>query len=174
MAKPSLWEKIVVLSFIATFMVGILWAEEPIELKSSHFGETREESHWLTIEIDEEEEVSEEEPVEKEKRESSPLQLKRKSSYPKLPLLKSLPLSGMKANKKIISRLLKDLKSKNPALRCWAARSLGELDIQKERGKAIRALKKAFRKEKHPLVKEAIKEVLLKLEGELPETKAFL
>ncbi len=166
-------KKIVTLFFIIAFMVGTLWAEESIELEINCPEETKD-SPTSVIEIIEEGEISEEEPVEKEKRESSPLQLKKKSSYPKLPLLEPLPLSGMKANKKIISRLLKDLKSKNPALRCWAARSLGELDIQKERGKAIRALRKAFRKEKHPQVKEAIKEVLLKLEGELPETKAFL
>ena len=133
--------KIVTLFFITAFMVGVLWAEEPVE---------------------------------KEKRESSPLQLKKKSSYPKLPLLKPLPLSGMKANKKIVSRLLKNLKSKNPALRCWAARCLGKLDIRKERGKIIRALRRAFRKEKHPQVKEAIMEVLLKLEGEITNRKATL
>ncbi|MCK4649514.1 hypothetical protein KAT51_08325 [bacterium] len=117
-------KKLVALFFLTAFMVGVLWAEEPV--------------------------------------------------YPKLPLLKPLPLSGMKANKKIIFRLLKDLKSKNPTLRCWAAKSLRELDIQKERGKTIRALRKAFRKEKHPQVKEAMKEVLLKLEGEMPKNKAIL
>ena len=117
-------KKLAALFFLPAFMVGVLWAEEPV--------------------------------------------------YPKLPLLKPLPLSGMKADKKIVFRLLKNLKSKNPTLRCWAARCLGELDIQKERGKAIKALKKAFKQERHPQVKEAIKEVLLKLEGEIPKKKALL
>lgn len=172
MAKPSLWEKLIVSLLLIGFMVGTLWAEESIELKSSRPEEAQERSHWSTIEIGgEEEEILEEEPV-KKKEGRSPL-LEEKSPYPKLPLLKPLPLSGLKANKKIISHLLKNLESKNPALRCWAARSLGEINIKKP-DKVIRALRKAFRKEKHPQVKEAIKEVLLKLEGELPEKKATL
>lgn len=166
-------KKLIVSLLLTGFIVGTLWAEESIELKSSRPEEAQERPHRSTIEIGgEEEEILEEEPV-KKREGRSPL-LEEKSSYPKLPLLKPLPLSGMKANKKIISRLLKDLKSKNPALRCWAASSLKELDIQKEQGKVIRALRKAFKKEKHPQAKEAIKEVLLKLEGELPKKKASL
>ena len=165
MAKPSLWGKVITSLFITIFMVGTLWAEESIKLKSSLPEKTRERPRYSTIGIGEEKEALEEESVEKRGSRSSSSE--EESSYPDLPLLKPLPLSGIKANKKIISQLLKDLESKNPALRCWAAMNLRELDIQKkEREKVIKALRKAFKKEKHLQVKRAIKDVLLELEGE--------
>ncbi len=172
MAKPSLWEKVIISLFITIFMVGTLWAEESIKLKSTLPEKTQERPRYSTMKIGEEKEVLEEEPVKKRGSHSSPLE--EESFYPELPLLKPLPLSGFKANEKIISQLLKDLKSKNPALRCWAAMNLRKLDIQKEREKVIKALRKALKKEKHLQVKKAIQDVLLELEGELQAKKAFL
>jgi len=151
-------KKIIVSLFLTGFMVGVLWAEDAIELEINRPEETKD-SPTLAIEI------VEEEPIEKEKRESSLLRLEKKFSYPNLSHLKPLPLpQEAKINKRLLLLLLEDLKSKNPFLRYRAAKTLGLVGDEERILRIKRALNKRLKKEGHPQIRRVLADSLFKIE----------